>query len=298
MHYKTLKKHNASRRDLVLASKERRPYSDKYSNGKVVVIGGSESFHGAPVLASKAADNTLAALRVGAGYAITCVPKGIETAVRRVSPELVVRALYGKNLNMKSIKALDGIAKRADAVVIGPGLGRRSGTLHAIAKFINHACADEKRIIVDADALYAIRYVKRLNKNVLITPNGFEFQLFHKRKLDQKDLASRIDAAIDVADKLNANVLLKGHETVVTDGKRYKIIASHSSALATMGTGDVLAGMIGGFAARNGNMFVSAVAGAYLQASIGDSLYKKRGNHIIATDVIDAIPGMFKSRRI
>ena len=295
MKSKKFSVHAASRRDLLLASKRRKLYSDKYSNGKVVVIGGSESFHGAPVLASEAADNTLAALRVGAGYAITCVPKSIETAVRKVSPELVVRALNGRNLGMKDVKFLEGIAKRADAVVIGPGLGRSKETLHAVAKFIDRACAEGKRVVVDADALYAIKYVKRLNKNVLMTPNAFEFRLFYRRKLDQKDLKSRTSAAIEVAERLDANVLLKGHETVVTDGKRWKTVAARSSALATMGTGDVLAGMIGGFAAGNKDMFIAAVAGAYLHTQIGDSLYKKKGNHIIATDVIDAIPGIFKS---
>ncbi len=289
--------HNANRRDLILASKKRSAYSDKYSNGKVVVIGGSESFHGAPVLASRAADNTLAALRVGAGYAITCVPKGIETAVRKVSPELVVRTLSGKNLNPKDLKSLEKISERAGAIVIGPGLGRSRGTLSTIAKLVDSSCKKGKRIVVDADALYAVRCMKKLGRNVLITPNAFEFQLFYKRKLDQKDLASRIGAAIDVANRLGVNVLLKGHETVVTDGKRYKIISSHSSALATMGTGDVLSGMIGGFAVGNSDMFVAAVAGAYLQAQVGDSLYKKKGNHIIATDVIDAIPGVFRSNR-
>ena len=292
---KNLSGHGANVRDLLIASKKRDPYSDKYSNGKVVVIGGSESFHGAPVLASKAANNTLAALRVGAGYAITCVPKSIEIAVRKVSPELVVKALDGKNLDLNGVKVLAGIAKKADAIVIGPGTGREKGTLHAMAKFIDWACVNGKRIIIDADALYSIRYAKRLNKNVLITPNGFEFQIFHGRRLDQKDLASRIKAAMEVAKRLDANVLLKGHETIVTDGVRYKIIRSRSSALATMGTGDVLAGMVGGFAARNEDMLIAAVAGAYLQARIGDSLYKKKGNHIIATDVVDAIPGIFKS---
>ena len=229
---KNLSGHGANVRDLLIASKKRDPYSDKYSNGKVVVIGGSESFHGAPVLASKAANNTLAALRVGAGYAITCVPKSIEIAVRKVSPELVVKALNGKNLDLNGVKVLAGIAKKADAIVIGPGTGREKGTLHAMAKFIDWACANGKRIIIDADALYSIKYVKKLNKNVLITPNGFEFQIFHKSVLDQKDLASRIKASMEAAKRLDANVLLKGHETIVTDGVRYKIIRSRSSALA------------------------------------------------------------------
>ena len=287
--------HLAGKRDLALASMPRSMHSDKYSNGKVVVVGGGETFHGAPVLASKAADYTLSALRVGAGYAITCVPKSIAVAVRKVSPNLVVRALSGSNLNSDDLKILDEAARRANSVVIGPGLGRHAGTLRTIAKFMEHSIAVGKRIVVDADALYAIRYVKGLNKSVLITPNAFEFRLFCKRELDQKDIAPRVRASMEAANALNANVLLKGHETIVTDGRRFKVVAARSSALATMGTGDVLAGIIGGYAARTDDMFKAAVAGAYLHTFIGDALHKKMGDHIIATDVMDAIPGILKT---
>ena len=89
-------------------------------------------------------------------------------------------------------------------------------------------------------------------------------------------------------------MLLKGHETVVTDGKRTKIIRAKSSALAVMGTGDVLSGMIGAYAAKNNDLFVAGVAGAYLHAMIGDALYKEKGNHILASDVVDGIPKILK----
>ena len=286
--------HIATKRDLARAYKPRGLHSDKYSNGKVIVVGGSESFHGAPVLAAKAADNTLAALRIGAGYAITCVPKSVELAVRKVSPNLVVKALSGRTLVPKDLKALKDAAERADSIVIGPGLGRSKATLYALSKFIDYTCEAGKRIIIDADAIYAIGYTKRLGKNVLITPNRFEFRFLYKHDLNTDNLKFRVNAAIDVAKRLDTNVLLKGHETIVTDGKRYRIIAAKSAALATMGTGDVLAGIIGGFAVNNEDMYTAAVAGAYLQAFIGDALYKKKGAHIIATDVVDAIPGVLK----
>lgn len=291
---KGISAHLAGRRDLVAASRARYLYSNKYSNGKVVVVGGGESFHGAPVLASVAANNTLAALRVGAGYAITCVPKSVELAVRKVSPNLIVRALGGRNLGSKDLRILKDASGRADAVVIGPGLGRSDGTLRTIRGFVEYAGSAGKMVVIDADALYAVGRARRLGRNALITPNMFEFRIFYKRKLDDRDIKSRIVAAMDVAKRLGTNVLLKGQATVITDGKRYKIVRARSPALATMGTGDVLAGIIGGFAARNKNMFRAAVAGAYLHALIGDVLYKDKGNHIIATDVMEAIPRILK----
>ena len=104
----------------------------------------------------------------------------------------------------------------------------------------------------------------------------------------------RIDAVKKLASRLGANVLLKGHVTIISDGRRVKLVESRTATLATMGTGDVLSGIIGGYMTRNGNAFVSAVAGAYLQARIGDLLYKEKGYHAIATDALDYIPRILK----
>lgn len=279
--------------DVGLAYRPRKLYSDKYMNGKVVVVGGGLSFHGAPVLASTAVNNTLAAMRVGAGYAITCVPKGIEHAVRSASPELVVRALSGDYLDQKDLETLKSVAKRASAIVIGPGLGRFRETLDTVKEFVSYASGKDKRVIVDADALYAVAGMK-LNRNVLITPNRFEMRLFYKYKLIDTDTPSRSKAARLVAKKMDANVLLKGHKSIITDGIRLRSVTAKSAALATMGTGDALSGIIAGFAARENDLFACAVAGAYVHTAIGDRLFKKMGNHIIATDVVSAIPEVLK----
>lgn len=89
-------------------------------------------------------------------------------------------------------------------------------------------------------------------------------------------------------------MLLKGHETVVTDGKRIRVNRARTSALATMGTGDVLAGMIAGYAATGADIFDAALAGAYLHSRIGDELAKRMGSHIISIDVVESIPSILK----
>ena len=130
--------------------------------------------------------------------------------------------------------------------------------------------------------------------NFIITPNKSEFGLFYKEKIDDKDLSARINASIWVSKMLNVNVLLKGHDTIVTDGNRVKVIRARSSALAVMGTGDTLTGIIGAYATRNKDVFVAGVAGAYLHAVIGDRLHKEKGNHILASDVVNSIPRVLK----
>ncbi len=280
-------------RDLRHASTPRSLYSDKRRNGRILVIGGSSRFHGAPVLVSNAAYLTLATMRVGAGYAVTCVPKSILSPVRKLSPNLIVRPLSGENLNSRDLQELKGEAQRADCIVIGPGLGRSRAAVKTIAKLIAYCLKLDKKLLIDADAILAVRSLRgRLGRNVLLTPNDREFHMLSRTGLADRE--TRIGAVKRLADRLGANVLLKGHVTIISDGRRVKLVESRTATLATMGTGDVLSGIIGGYMARNGNAFVSAVAGAYLQARIGDLLYKDKGYHAIATDVLDYIPRILK----
>ena len=288
-------KRNAGPEDLDLASKPRSQYSSKLDNGRVLVIGGSARFHGAPVLASNAAYLTLAALRTGAGYAVTCVPKSIVVPVRALSPNIIVLPLSGDNINPEDLSILEGESKRADVIIIGPGLGREKASLTTAAKLVSYCMKLGKKIIIDADALHALEFLhSKLNKNILLTPNDREFSQVFKMKLDKRDTEKRIKAVAAAAKKLNTNVLLKGHVTIVSDGKIAKIVRAKTATLATMGTGDVLAGIIGGLAARN-NMLSAAAAGAYLHARIGDLLYKEEGYHITAQDVVEYIPKIMKS---
>ncbi len=279
--------------DLYLASRPKGLYSSKKDNGSALIIGGSESFHGAPAMASNAAYSTLASLRVGAGYAVTYVPRPIVQPVRSLSPNLIVRQLSGSRLAHADLDTLFRAADRADSIAIGPGMGRDEESLKTAAEFISGLVRSGKRIVVDADAIYAIGLIRRrLSRNVIITPHDKEFFGLSETRLSKRDLVQRALAAVKTARRLNAVILLKGHDTVVTDGLHMKIIRSRTAALATMGTGDVLSGIICGFAARNTDAFVSAVAGAYLHSRIGDALFMEKGYHIIANDVVERIPAM------
>ncbi len=281
--------------DLKAVSRQRHLYSSKRENGRTLIIGGSDRFHGAPVLASNAAYLTLAALRTGIGYAVTCVPKSIVIPVRALSPNIIVRPLTGKNINLRDVSILEKQAKISDSIVVGPGLGREEKSLRAVARLLSYCMTLGKRTVVDADAIYSVCLLrKRMNRNVLLTPNDNEFLQLNKIRLDKTGIIKRARAAADAAKQLNANVLLKGHKTIVTDGKRIKIINAKTSALATMGTGDVLSGIISGYMARNSDVFKSAVAGAYLHAIIGDQLFKEKGYHITAQDVVECIPRILK----
>ena len=274
--------------DLELARRPRNLYSNKRDNGSAMVIAGSRDYHGAPVLASSAAQSALASLRVGTGYAYLYVPESIEPAVRAISPNLVVKRLGTDYLSDGDLKPV------LDAIARTECIGREEAVLKAAAKIIDRAGELKKKIVIDADALYAVKYAHALNGNAILTPQDAEFTELTGESLSKTDLSERFRKATAAAGKLGANLLLKGHETVVTDGKVAKIVKSESATLATMGTGDVLSGIIGGYAAAGATAFEAAVAGAYLNSRIGDLLAMEKGNHILASDIVDKIPQLIK----
>lgn len=285
----------ASNRDIAAATPKRNRYSSKIENRSIVVVAGSSKFYGAPVLASNAAYSVLAALRTGIGYATEFVPKSILNTVRSLSPDVIVRAISGNSLAAKDVPSITRKLDRSECLVIGPGIGRDAKTIRAVRMLLDYSVKKGKKAVVDADAIHAlVGYGKKLNRNFVITPNGKEFRLFYKKRLDAMDLQSRIVAVVEVSRRLGAVVVLKGHESIITDGKRTKVVKAKSSALAVMGTGDVLSGILGGYAVLNKDMFIASVAGTYLHAMIGDKLYAKSGSHILASDVVDYMPKVLK----
>jgi hydroxyethylthiazole kinase-like uncharacterized protein yjeF len=150
-------------------------------------------------------------------------------------------------------------------------------------------------VIADADAIEAVKAIKaRGQGDVLITPHDGEFFKFSGKKLSTESVMERAQAAAEEAKERNIAIVLKGHYTIVTDGTNIRINEAKSAALATMGTGDVLSGMIAGYAAIGNDLLKAAVAGVYAHSRIGDILYQENGNHIIATDVIAKIPQFLK----
>lgn len=281
----------ASEADLSLALHPRSAFSDKTSRGIVLVIGGSDRFYGAPALASNAAYNSLAALRTSAGYAKTYVPKAILSLVRGFSPNMVVNALGTSSIALNG--SIRKEIERSDAIAIGMGIGRKPAALKSAYGMIKYGMAKGKKIVVDADAIASVKG-RKLSKDVVLTPHDKEFFRLSGLTVSKTDIKDRAAKAISAARKLNANVLLKGHYTIITDGTRAKVNIPKTSALATMGTGDVLSGMIAALASSGASAYDAAVAGAYLHGKIGDLLYEAKGAHILAVDVIDMIPSVLK----
>lgn len=285
----------ASVNDLRLAARPRRVDGSKRDNGSVLIIGGSAEYHGAPILSARAVASALAALRIGTGYAVLCVPEAIAPFARRLSPNIIVKEVGGRRIGRGALRKLEKNIGRADAIAIGMGMGREEETLDAVKEIAEYSIDNGKKLVLDADSAYAVKRMKwKLGGNCILTPQDTEFQEMAGISLKNKGMQERIQGARELARRLGTNVLLKGHQTVITNGKETVINRTKSSALATMGTGDILSGMIAGYAAAGSDLFSAGVAGAYLHGRVGDMLNKQKGNHILALDMVDAIPRVIK----
>lgn len=280
-----------SLQDIRNASVSRKTHSNKYSNGSVLVVGGSAKYTGAPVLSSMAANAALSALRTGAGYATLLVEKGIGGIEKSVSPDLVVRS-YSRSSKREGLLSKI-LSIRHDTSVLGPGIDQRGLLYRSVPSIISEESKRGRPIVVDGGAIRALLSVKRrLPASVIVTPHSGEFAALGYGVSDNLD--DRMEKAVRFTQEHGCTLVLKGHETVITDGASIKVNRARTAALATMGTGDVLAGMISAYCAMNRDPFVSSVAGVTAHSMLGDLLHKKMGNHVIATDLIDALPSFLK----
>ena len=273
----------------VLAAIPRRhPGSTKFSEGAVMVVGGSTGLTGAPCLAAEAA------IRSGAGYVTVLGPASLNLVFELRLLEAMSRPLPERDgaLVGEALEPALEAARRADAVVLGPGVGRAEETLEVVREL---AAGLEAPLLLDADGLNAhggrLADLARRRAPTVLTPHAGELG----RLLDTESRsveAERLGHAREAAAASNAIVVLKGDDTLVTEpGGRVAVSASGTPALATAGTGDVLSGVIGAMLAKGLEPFTAACAGVHLHGSAGRRAADRRGpDGVIARDVIDALP--------
>jgi ADP-dependent NAD(P)H-hydrate dehydratase / NAD(P)H-hydrate epimerase len=262
--------------------------STKFTSGEVALVGGSRGLTGAICLAASAA------IRAGAGYATVAVPADLEPIFETKLTEVMSRGYDGAagRLDAADAAAIVEACGRASAVVLGSGLGRDEGSLELARRV---APAVEAPLVIDADGLNAFaggldELANRAGPTVL-TPHAGE--LGRLLEVDSEAIgAARLACARDAAKRSGAVVLLKGDDTLVAEGDRVAINDLASPALATAGTGDVLAGTIGALLARGLEPFAAAACGALAGARAGVLAARTIGNadSVIAGDVIEALP--------
>jgi NAD(P)H-hydrate epimerase len=262
--------------------------STKFSSGQVTIAGGSRGLTGAVRMAS------IAAIRAGAGYATVAVPVDLQDVFAVGQPEVMSRGCPGGDgcLVPASAKAVLGAFERAAAGALGPGLGRDPGSVELAREIVTAIAAP---LVIDADGLNAfagnLELIAARTAPTILTPHAGELGRLLGRGSDEIG-AHRLVAAREAALASGAVVVLKGDDTIVTDGERVGVNAISAPALATAGSGDVLSGVTAALLARGLEPFAAACAAVVTHARAGRDAAVRIGaaESVIATDVIDSIP--------
>jgi len=256
--------------------------SRKGDNGKVLVVGGSYMYHGAPILSS------LAALRTGADLVYTAVPKVNAQASRAISPDLIVIPLADSKLTRGSVNKLLGqIPVGIDSAAIGMGLAVEN--IEALKLLIKSLIERDVRLSLDASALRKEILPIIKGKNVVVTPHSGEFERIFGEKIPSNK-KTRISTLEKLAKKNSITILLKGQDDIITDGVMTLINSKKTPAMTVGGTGDVLSGIVASMLSRNRNVLESTASAAFLNGQAGKIIQKQFGTHMIASDLIDVLP--------
>jgi NAD(P)H-hydrate epimerase len=262
--------------------------STKFASGSVLVCGGSRGLTGAPCMASESA------MRAGAGYVTALVPASLNLVFEARLLEVMTVALPDDDgsLEPAAVEQVLERSERADALVLGPGLGRMSGALQFARELARAATVP---LLLDADGLNAhagaLASLAERSAPTVLTPHAGELA----RLLDSDSAAigaRRLESARRAARESGAIVVLKGDDTLVADPDgRVAVNRGGASALATAGTGDVLSGVIGAYLSKHMDPFHAACAGVFVHACAGRLAARERGTEgVIARDVIETLP--------
>ena len=300
--------------DAVRLLPERPKYSYKGTYGHVLLIAGSKGKTGAAFMSAKAC------LRAGAGLVTIGVPESLMNVFQSRVTEEMVLPLPDKGNGTLSYKAVDSILKflnkKINVLAIGPGISVDD----EISKLVRALITESKvPLVIDADGINAIagttNVLKKSRVPVILTPHPGEMERLllqtsdtrlqtpdHKYKRTQYSVRGteiekdRINTAISFSRKTKAYLVLKGTPTVIATPEGNAFINSTGNAgMATAGTGDVLTGMISAFLAQGMTPQDASMLGVYMHGLIGDIVAEKKGEHsLIASDIINAIPAVFK----
>ena len=266
---------------------DRDPWGHKGNFGKLLLLCGSRGYTGAAFFAA------MGALRSGAGLVFLGVPEsiyGIE-AVKLNEPVIFPLPDAGGRLSADAVPEILTRLPQMDAVLVGPGLGQSEGTLAVVRVVLEKA---ECPVVVDADGINVLSAHRDLLRGrklpTILTPHDGEFA-----RLGGVIGEDRMAAAAALAEELGCTVLLKGHETCITDGTDGYLNPTGNPGMAVGGSGDVLAGVITALLGAGLPPLEAAACGAWLHGAAGDRCAAELGQYgMLPTDMLSALPRLMK----
>lgn len=250
----------------------------KYSAGHLGIMAGAVGMSGAAAMAIRGAQQS------GIGVVSALVDKNIYQGLAMLAPEALIRPTYWDEPTLASFFG------KSDALLIGPGFGQSEER----EKILEAVLATAKPLVIDADALHLlarqdISMLKTRRGGTVLTPHPGEMAVL-LGKSSAEVQKNRLDMAKAFSQSCGAVVVLKGHHTIIAapDG-RTAINPVDASILATAGSGDVLAGLLGGLLCKIADPFEAACLAVYLHGKAGQALALKGGAVPLARDIADAI---------
>ncbi len=276
-----------SHQDVLNILPDRDPWAHKGDFGKILLLCGSRGYTGAAALAA------MGALRSGVGLVYLGVPDCIYEveAVKLTEPVVFPLPDDGKTLSESAIPEILELLPKMDAVLIGCGLGQSHGTLAVVKAVLENY---QGTVVLDADGINVISRHKDILRGrtaaTVLTPHDGEFQRIGGRLGND-----RVEAAAALARDLGCIVLLKGHETLITDGQGYYRNCTGNPGMAVGGSGDVLAGIIVSLLGQGIAPMEAAACGAWLHGAAGDVCAKELGQYgMLPSDMLEALPRLMK----
>ena len=278
-----------------LRMKNRDLKSHKGNNGRLLIVGGSADYSGAPAIAG------MAAIGTGADLVYVAAPEKVAEAIKATSPDLIVKSLEGDKLSLNHLDEILNLAEKVDAVLIGPGAGIDEDT----SKLFNVlASRIKKPMVLDADSLKQVeaKLIKG-REDIVLTPHLFEFKSFFnvgddlKLDIDSYDF-KKVDDNItefqQISRQINGTVIVKGQYDLILSGTKFRINRTGNPGMTVGGTGDALAGIAAGMLAQGLNAFDSACLAAFINGLAGDRAFDEKGNGFSATDLVSYIGNVIK----
>ena len=268
----------------------------KGSRGRLMIAAGSTGFTGAATLCA------LGAQRIGAGLVTVACPESLNAIleIKLTEPMTApVPEVKGGFLSSRALGRILTLATKANAVVLGPGIGRHHETARLVRQLLLKVTVP---MVVDADALYLMAGQKDLFKSarapIIVTPHPGEAAGLLKTSIS--DVESRRTAVAEqIAKEYNVTAVLKGPWTVIAHPQKgVRLNPTGTRALGTAGTGDVLAGMIGGLLAQRLQPWDAATTGVFLHGLAGQRAEKRLGpDGLLAGDILPEIPRVLRRVR-
>ena len=263
--------------------------ANKGTFGQVCVVAGSLGYTGAPYLTATAA------ARSGAGYVRLLAAETIYPILAIKCTEVVVTQVPEVGPGILGHAGLDAVQRycaAADACVVGPGLGREFSTRRMVLDLLGQfVLPDGGRTPTPERSCEQRKLLPRLKARLILTPHPMEMSRLTGLKVEEIQ-ADREAVAQRFAEEWGHVVVLKGSKTVIAEpGGEVRVNPHGNPALASAGTGDVLAGIIGGLLAQGLDPFEAAVTGVFLHGAAGDEASARLGDAgVLASDLLPLIP--------